>query len=617
MASWLSRAKAFWNRLFFWHTHKPTSEEVRPDISHDHTLVLSMSEPIHLSGWRKLSFLHHVLNVREKRMFWSAITGAIVLLLVGGWMLIQPHFIRVPGSGGVVTEALIGSPKLINPLYAPLNDVDRDITSLVYSGLFRLDETLEPKPDLVERYAWLEQGTVLEIVVRKDARFHDNTPVTSDDVIFTYQSIKSPAWRSPLSSLFKPLNMVRVDDQTVQFILEKPEPQFLTQLTVGILPAHLWQDTPNPMLADLNLRPVGSGPYQVASLRRDQKGTILSYRLDRSERYYGVKPYLTSRVFRFYADMEQATQAIKGHQADTLPFVPWNKVDAFTHDSVQTVALRLPQQTIAFFNMRDAQLKDLKLRDVLSQAIDTEGLTEAVKPSALPGGSPLPFLQLPTPPTTSTSTTTSTTQAPSLDTLRQTLETAGWKLDAGTGLRTLTTANNATGTVLAITIDVPDQPDLLRMAEYLRQRWSLLGVKVVIETHAAEQLIRDAISDRGSYQVLIWNILLPPTLDPAPFWGTKATTGQGLNFSNLTSKTVDQQIETIYAATSTEALQAARIGFAQALLKETPAIFLARPTYAYVVSKQIQGVKDLDLALPSDRLIRSSEWFTESALRWK
>ncbi len=625
MASWLSRAKGWWKRLFFWHTPAARSEEVRPEASHDHALVLSVHEATRVSGWKKLSFLNHVLTPGEKRLFWSSLIGALILLVTSGWFLAEPHLMRVPTDGGALTEALIGSPKLINPLYAPLNDVDRDLSSLIYSGLFRLDEKLEPQPDLVERYEWRENGKVLELVLRKDARFHDNAPVTSDDVVFTYQAIKSPVWRSPLSGSFKQLNVVRVDDQTVQFILEKPEPQFLNQLTIGILPGHLWEDAPNPLLADLNLRPVGSGPYRISSLRRDQKGTILSYRLDRSEQYYGVKPYITSRVFRFFGDTDQAIQAVKAHQADTLPFLPWEAMDTFEHDAVHAVGLRLPQQTIAFFNLRDPLLKDVKLRGILNQAIDKQGLTEAVKPSALPGGTPLPFLELPVSATTSSATSTN----PSLDDLRQALETAGWKLDPSTGLRSLKTATGATtrptnatttsstGTLLAFTIDVPNQADLLRIAQYLQQRWSLLGVKVEIETHVAEQMLRDVVTDRSSYQVLVWNILLPATQDPSAFWSSTAASGQGLNFSNLVSKSVDQRITEIQTATSTQGLQTARVNFANAILAETPAIFLARPTYAYLVSNQIQGTGDLDVATPSDRLTRSAQWSVESALRWK
>lgn len=628
MAAWFTRAKALWHRLFFWHTPKAASEEVRSD-SHDHALVLSVQEPTHVSGWRKLSFLNHVLSVSEKRLFWSSIVASVLLLALSGWLFAQPHLTRVPTDGGTLTEALIGSPKHINPLYAPLNDVDRDLSSLIYSGLFRLDDHLEPTPDLAASYAWRENGPVLEVVLRDHARFQDNTPVNADDIVFTYQAVKLPTWRSPLAGDFKDVDVVRVDNKTVQFILRKANPQFLNKLTIGILPGHLWEDVPNPLLTDLNLRPVGSGPYKISSLRRDQRGgTVLSYTLERFDGYYGVKPYITSRVFKFFGDAAEAGQAIKAHQADALAFLPWNDVASFSHDTVRPIALRLPQQTIAFFNLRDPLLKDVRLRTILTNAVDKEGLAEAVKPSALPGGSPLPFLELPAATSTATSTNIS------LDSLRQALDAAGWKLDPSTGLRyqhTTVTApasgtgknrkpavtTTATGTALTITIDVPNQPDLLRIAKYLQERWSLLGAKVTVNNHTAEELLRGIVADRSSYQVLVWNILLPSNQDPEPFWSSTAATGQGLNFSNLSSKTVDQRINEIESASSTEALATARINFAKALLAEDPAIFLARPTYVYLVSNQVQGVSDLDLATPSDRLTQSFNWSVNSALRWK
>ena len=628
MASWLNRAKALWHRLFFWHTHKAASEEIQPEAGPDHALVLSVHESTYVTGWRKLLFLHHVLDVKEKRLFWSSIGAAFVLFVLSGWLFIQPHLTHVPTEGGELTEALVGAPKSINPLYAPLNDVDRDLTSLIYSGLFRLNEHLDPEPDLVDRYTWSQGGTVLELTLRSDIRFQDNTPVTADDVVFTYQAIKSPTWRSPLATSFKDVSVVRVDDQTVQFIIDKPNPQLLSELTVGILPAHLWQDVPNPMLADLNLRPVGSGPYQISSRRRDQKGTLLSYSLSRSNIYYGIKPYLFTRTFNFFTDLDQAEQALKSHQVDSLAFVPWNNVSDFAHNAVHAVALRLPQETVAFFNLRDGLLKDQTLRGLLQQSIDQDGLADAIKPAALPNGSPFPFIDLP-----AATSSNATSSAASLDVLRGAFETAGWKLDATTGLRSfhtplasavthkngkkITTVTSSTATLLQLQIDVPDQPDLVRIANYLSQRWSLVGAKVTVQAHPAEELFRSVLNDHASYQILVWNILLQPTQDPSPFWSSTAAVEQGLNFSNVSDHVVDQRLADIHDASSTDALAIARIAFAKALISDVPAIFLARPSYAYLVNDQVQGVTDMNLALPSDRLNRSATWSLQSALRWR
>jgi ABC-type transport system substrate-binding protein len=94
----------------------------------------------------------------------------------------------VPTGGGVFTEAVEGTPKLINPLFAPANDVDRDLVALIFSGLFRLDGQLNAVPDLTESFRWLENGKTLEVRLRNDARFHDGQPVTAHDVVFTYNA---------------------------------------------------------------------------------------------------------------------------------------------------------------------------------------------------------------------------------------------------------------------------------------------------------------------------------------------------------------------------------------------------------------------------------------------
>ena len=275
-----------------------------------------------------------------------------------------------------------------------MNDVDRDLSALVYSGLFRLDAQLDPQPDLVESYEWREEGNVLELRLRKDARFHDHTPVTADDVVFTYQSVKNPSWRSPLAATFRQINPIRVDDTTVQFQLDKSNPQILTDLTLGILPAHLWKDIPggNATLADINLRPIGSGPYQANSLRRDARGQILSYHLGRFEGFYGLKPHIQEWQFRFFTDRSQAMQALKNRQVDAFAFVPWSETAAFKRERLRSLQLQLPQETVAFFNLKDPLLKDAALRSILSQSIDRSELEELVKPHASLVDSPFRFL---------------------------------------------------------------------------------------------------------------------------------------------------------------------------------------------------------------------------------
>src|SRR5687768_15795793 len=177
MNTWLAQLKKIWQRVFFWQQTPGDSHEVKPHSHADHALVLSVTKPSTVPSFRQLRFMNRVLDARERRIFWGAALVFLAAILLGTADLAATRLVSVPGVGGTYTEGLVGTPKSINPLFAPLNDVDRDLTGLIFSGLFRPNENLEPVPDLAERYQWSEDGKTLEVTLRKDVRFHDGVPL--------------------------------------------------------------------------------------------------------------------------------------------------------------------------------------------------------------------------------------------------------------------------------------------------------------------------------------------------------------------------------------------------------------------------------------------------------
>ncbi|MSR85343.1 ABC transporter substrate-binding protein, partial [Candidatus Uhrbacteria bacterium] len=438
---------------------------------------------------------------------------------------------------------------------------------------------------------------------------------TADDVVFTYQAIKT--WKSPLLNNFRNVNVLRVDDQTIQFQLPKANPSFLNLLTVGIMPAHIWEDLSdvNAMLTDANLKPIGSGPYQALSFTRDSKGFIFSYHLRAWPKYYGIAPFIKDVTFRFYGDRVQAQNALRGNQVDTLAFVPWGDVATIKNKNVHSLKLELPQETVAFFNTKDAVLKDERLRTALSMAIDHHELQDLIGAHATLINSPFPFLEA----------TTSTPE--NLEGARALLQSMGWILNAGETVRhfvpvvvpksTKKTASVTTSsTPLTLTIDVPEQPDLLKVADFLKRRWSLLGIQVAIQSTDPESLLRQILNDR-SYQIVVWNILLPETQDLTPFWNSGSATGNGLNLSNLQDRDVDNALNALNNVTSTEGLLSARLRLANTILARVPALFLLRPAYAYMVSNRVLGTSDERISRPADRLRNMNTWYIKTDLRWK
>ena len=507
----------------------------------------------------------------------------------------------MPAAGGTLTEALVGEPKYINPLDAPANDVDQDLTSLIFSGLFRMNG-MEPMPDLADSYTWSEDGKTLTVALKKNARFHNGDAVLADDVQFTVESIQDPARTSPLAARFRNVKVIATDDYTVQFILTQPDITFLTALTVGILPVTKWQDIPaaNARLADLNLKPIGSGPFRFKSFKRDSRGLIRSFTLERYADYYGTKPLIETLVFKFFPDRKQAEDALRADLVDSLSFVSFkNQTDSGSRwNSVQ---LELPQETVAFFNLKDKKLADKKVRQALAGVVDRQEIVTAWTERAVIISEPFPFA-------------VATSSLLTLDEGRELLKSAGWILPEGSSIRVLKTA---TTTELAVNIIVSDQPELTAVAEALKRRWSLLGVKVSIEPLAAEDLVERATRERDA-QIILTNILLDARQDLFPFWWSGQATDRGLNISGLADRDVDNALEATRQAANTQALEKARRELATLIKRATPAVFLARPSAPYYVSKKIQGVSlRLVISQPADRFRDLTNWYIKTSWRWK
>ena len=185
MRTWLNQLRSWWKQAF----HKGTQ--------HDHDLLLATRTPSRVPTLRQIRFSFRIFSKRERTVAITAILVAVATCVGAVCIAVAPHIERVPAAGGTITEGLIGTPRLINPVYASKNAEDTDLATLLFSGLFRIDETLRPVPDLAENYHWIDDQT-LEVVLRKDVKFHDGEPLTSDDVVFTYQAIQNKAWLSPL-----------------------------------------------------------------------------------------------------------------------------------------------------------------------------------------------------------------------------------------------------------------------------------------------------------------------------------------------------------------------------------------------------------------------------------
>ncbi|MBI5654050.1 peptide ABC transporter substrate-binding protein [Candidatus Uhrbacteria bacterium] len=627
---------SFLNRIFrrpFSRHPKPRTEELLDNADPDHALVVSVTSPDRIPRMDQLRYAMQLLSQNERRVLLGAAVLLILSLCTAATLFVQSHTGRQPAVGGTYTEALIGQPKFLNPLDAIANDPDRDLVRLVYSGLFKY-EGLETVPDLAESYVWSDEGKTLTVKLRNDIFFHDGEQVSTDDVRFTIESIQDQNRKSPLESQFRNVKLEAQDDKTIIFRLEKADMSFLSKLTVGLMPAHLWQDLPavSARLSDLNLKPVGSGPYRIKAFTRDSQGSIHSFTLERDDRYYGEKPFIKTVVFQFFVDRRQALDAFKSGLVDAVAFINATDIEKIgASQRLKNISLELPQETVTFFNLKDKTLANKDVRQALSLAVNREDIVDAFNGSAQVVTGPFPFGPI-----------DASTTASNLDQARELLTKAGWAMPQNGNIRiwvgtkktaapssktktataaTSTAADtvtaNASSTQLTLTILYPDDPDLQNAAEALKRQWSLIGAQVNVESAPLDDVMRRATRERTA-QITLLSIFIGPEQDQTPFWWSGGATVRSFNISGIANRDVDDALQAIKNSTTTEAVQAARDKFTATLAEQLPAIFLVKPVQHYLVSNTINGEKDdSTIAAPYERFNDLAHWYIKTGLQWK
>ncbi len=564
---------------------------------------------------KQLKHLPRFLSASERQAIHILL---IVIAVCVGAILLKfgsAHLGQAPAAGGEYVEASVGNPHNINPLFAATNDADLDIVKLVFSGLMKTDAAGKLMPDLASSYQVSDDGKTYTFHLRNNVKWHDGADLEAQDVVATVQHIKDPAWKSPLAAQFKNVSVAASDDLTVTLTLAEPFAPFLSMLTFGILPEHLWQEVKpeNAARAELNIKPVGTGPFKFKSFAKDKKGVIVTYTLSRNDRYYAGKPHLESIGFRFYPDFGSAEEAFLKRQVDGVSFLPLEyRDDVEKVSSFKTYTLRLPQYTALFFNTKNTLLKTKELRTALALAIDRVSiLKEAVGENGVPVNGPIlsGFVGY-----------ASDVKHPTYnkEAAESMLEKLGWKLDAD-GIRKKTTVDGKKKSVLTpieLTLTTVDAKENVAAAQAIKKNWEAVGVKTSLEIVAGSKIQKDKIRPR-EYDALLYGEITGPDPDPFPFWHSSQNDASGFNLSVYSNRRVDELLEKARTALKPEQRETMYKEFQNILGDDVPALFFYSPTYTYAVNRKVQGIDTATIFSPADRFNDVKNWYIHTRPVWK
>lgn len=323
--------------------------------------------------------LFSVLNKKEKAMFlFSFLVFLLSLIFIASNFYIKNTTIE-PSEGGLYREGVIGQPRFINPIYIE-SDIDRDLVELIFSGLMKYDSNLNIVPDLVEKYEIEEDGRVYKFYLKEDLSWQDGHSLTADDVIFTIKAIQNSDYKSYSRANWLGVDVEKIDDLTIKFRLRRSYSSFLENLTVKIMPKHIWENIPpaNFFSSAYHLNPIGSGPYKLKEIKRNKEEVIESFSLIKNPYYSGKEPKIQEIKFLFFENEKNLIHAASRRKIDGLHigFSDAYKYDPTSIKNWQIFRIIFPRYFSLFFNTE--LVKEKEIRKALSYATDKEFIVKNV-----------------------------------------------------------------------------------------------------------------------------------------------------------------------------------------------------------------------------------------------
>ena len=241
---------------------------------------------------------------------------------------------------------------------------------LVYAGLVHITPKLEPVPDLAESWETPDPQTFI-FKLRPDLKFSDGSPLTADDVVFTYTTLLKPDFSSPIRALFTPVKAVTaVDAQTVKFELSAPYAPLLTYLDVGIVSKKAAESG-----QDISTKPVGAGPMKLASWNRGSEIV-----LEANANYWRGAPTVDKVTLKIIGDNSARAQAFEAGDLDVIqsPLSPQDITRLAGDDRFGNVKMAGLGVTYLNFNTKDPLLAEPKMRQALSMLVDQQTIVNDI-----------------------------------------------------------------------------------------------------------------------------------------------------------------------------------------------------------------------------------------------
>ncbi len=499
-----------------------------------------------------------------------------------------------PGDeGDWLVWAFRVEPKTLNQINVDTDIYSRWITiPYIFEPLLAYDfDEAKLKSWLAESYEVSDDGKEITFRLRDDIHFSDGVPVTTDDVIFTYETIMNPMVdASNLAQKFIDIEkIVKVDERVVKFYMKRPYFKSLETCAltwdVGVYPKHIYQFDDAEEFNKRVSNPIGSGPFVFE--KWDVGSKVV---LRRNEHYWGAKPKLKKIVFKFITNASACLQALRSHEIDLMIPEPEQFADLVEDEEFNKEFYCLSYWTpwTPFYymgwNMDTVFFKDRRVRLALTHLVNRKyvvdyllkGHAEMISspfyingPDNNPDIEPWPY---------------------DLEKARALLDEAGWVDSDGDGIR------DKDGVALRFNFTYAADNDLYkRLAKLFKDDAAKAGIEVVPEPYEWSVLLPKLSDRKFESMVMGWggDILE----DPYQIFHSSQIGNRACNYVGFRNAEADLLMEQARATLDGKERSKIFHRLHEILHNEQPYTFLfTRPTFR-LVDKRFRNVKIHKLGL--------------------
>ena len=498
-------------------------------------------------------------------------------------------------------EGLVGAVQRLNPLFAHLNSPDRDISSLIFEGLFAINDYGEPVPRLAAELIISSDGLDYVVRLRDDILWQDGIPFGEDDVMYTAALLSDRRYAeiSPAGAFWASVETQRLDANLLRFRLAQPYSDFPAMLTFGILPEHALRGSDIDQLAGhpFNLSPIGTGPYQLAVIESSDGKTISSVKLALAPAFWqrpeAQSGYLLRELhFDFYPDLAAALAAFAAGNLDAVAAIEAGGNEPPPNSQVyRQVESSLG---ILIFNWQTQPFEERRVRQAMSLSLDAPALIQAhFGTSATYADSPYSpgsAIYLPQPFWT-------------IHDLERALELMG-AAETEAAADDVDDDSADEKPVAAFRLLAPDRAPLPALAHDMAAAWGTLGLDFVIEPLDAADLLERL--QAGQFDAAIITQRIGAGMDLFRFWHP-AQTDAG-NYGAATDNEIAELLELARSETYGARRAQHYQRFQEAFAEQALAIPLFYPVYAYLAHERLEGIRLGYLSSPADRFRGLQQW---------